>query len=96
MQKGKSIVKWSMLSRQRITKEEKERKQPRKPHSTVLNRSDSYWCLLKDVLKLNPLQLALIHQRPSSKARESDIIWYENSSLGVNTLVAINDEGNLL
>ena len=40
---------------------------------------DSYWCLLKYVQKLNLVQPAFF-QRPSPKAQESDMIWYENSS----------------
>ena len=55
---------------------------------------DSYWCLLKYVQRLNPLQPAFF-QRPSSKAKESDMIWYENSPLGVNTLATMMKEISL-
>ena len=50
--------------------------------------SDSYWCLSKYVQKLHPQQSAFF-QRPSPKAKESDMIWYENSPLGVNTLATM-------
>ncbi|KAK3732454.1 hypothetical protein QZH41_004290 [Actinostola sp. cb2023] len=49
------------------------------------NIGDSYWCLQKYVQKLNTNQQAFF-QRPASKAKESDPVWYENSPLGVNTL----------
>ena len=55
---------------------------------------DSYWCLLKYVQKLNLLQPAFF-QRPSPKAKESDMIWYENSPLGVNTLATMMKEISL-
>ena len=55
---------------------------------------DSYWCLLKYVQKLNPLQTAFF-QRPSPKAKEADMIWYENSPLGVNTLATMMKEISL-
>ena len=37
----------------------------------------------------------LFFQRPSSKAKESDMIWYENSPLGVNTLATMMKEISL-
>ena len=55
---------------------------------------DSYWCLLKYAQKLNPLQPAF-SQRPSPKAKEADMIWYENSPLGVNTLATMMKEISL-
>ena len=55
---------------------------------------DSYWCLSKYVQKLNPQQQAFF-QRPSSKAKESDMIWYENSPLGVNALATMMKEISL-
>lgn len=55
---------------------------------------DSYWCLCTYVQKLNPQQAAFF-QRPSSKAKESDLIWYENSPLGVNTLATMMKEISL-
>ena len=55
---------------------------------------DSYWCLLKYVQKLNPLQPAFF-KRPSPKAKKLDMIWYENSLLGVNTLAAMMKEISL-
>ena len=55
---------------------------------------DSYWCLPKYVQKLNPQQQA-VSQRPSSKVKESDMIWYENSPLGVNALATMMKEISL-
>ena len=52
---------------------------------------DSYWCLSKYVQKLNPQQPAFF-QRPSPKAKESDMTWYVNSPLVVNTLATMMKE----
>ena len=46
---------------------------------------------MKYVQKLNPLQPAFF-QRPSPKAKEADMIWYENSPLVVNTLATMMKE----
>lgn len=58
------------------------------------NIGDSYWCLQKYVQKLNTNQQAFF-QRPASKAKESDPVWYENSPLGVNTLAKMMKEISL-
>lgn len=46
MQKGRRMLKWSTVSRLRTTKEELQKKKPRKPHSTVLNRRDRRFVLV--------------------------------------------------
>ena len=97
MQKGTNTLKWFTVSRQRTTKKKfQKKKQPRKPHSNVLNRGDRRFVLVPVEICTETAAASVF---PTTVAESQiigyDMIWYENSLLGVNTLAAMMKEISL-